>query len=394
MEKIKVLLIEDDEDDYLITRRLLNEIDSGRYELAWARSYKDAQDLTARQDYDVCLVDYRLGEHTGLDVLRGAREAGYPTPMILLTGLGDPEVDLEAMRAGAADYLVKNQLNAALLERSIRYSIEQFRNERERLRLAKERAEAESAIIARDEFIALISHEMRNPLTSILGWANVLASGQADAESVAQAAATIERNVEMQKRLIDDLLDIARVTRGKLRLEAQPIDLALTLNEALDTVRFSAGAKGVDLVANLDPGVGQVVGDPARLQQIAWNLLSNAIKFTPPGGRVDLKLSRVGPIAQFQVRDTGRGISPDFLPHVFEQFSQADKASGQRQGGLGLGLALVRRLVEAHGGIVEAASEGENRGATFTVKLPVRSALANEFQAAPVAPVAGVADLG
>lgn len=372
-DKVIVLLVEDDEDDYLITQDLLSEIDPGGYELEWAADYEAGREAMARDAHDVCLLDYRLGARTGLELLREARARDYRAPIILLTGQEDREVDLEAMQAGAADYLVKGRFSADLLERSIRYSIAHRRNEQERIQLVTEqeaRAQAEAANRAKDEFLALVSHELRNPLNAILGWAGMLARAGSDARTVAQATEVIERNAQTQKQLIEDLLDLARVASGQFRLEVRPVELVPVISAAIDGIRPIAEAKGINLSANLDPATGQVMGDPDRLQQVVLNLLSNAIKFTPQGGRVRVELQRADPDVQIRVRDTGEGIGEDFLPHVFERFRQAD-TSGGRQGGLGLGLALVRHLVEAHGGTVKAASEGKDRGATFTVMLPV-----------------------
>ena len=387
MDRVRVLLVEDDEDDYLLTRDLLAEIDGGgRYTLDWARTYEAALEMLSRGSHDVCLLDHRLGARTGIELLREARADGHASPMILLTGLADPELDLEAMRAGAADYLVKGQLSAALLERSIRYALAHRRSERERIELAREqaaRAEAEAANRAKDEFLALVSHELRTPLNAILGWAQLIAKSARDPEAVSKAAATIERNALIQRQLIEDLLDLARITGGKLRLDVRPLDMTAVVEAALDVVRPAAAAKSIELRASLDPAAGQVTGDPGRLRQVVWNLVSNAIKFTPEGGRVEVELGREGPNVKVEVRDTGRGISPDFMPYLFERFRQADTASGRRHGGLGLGLALVRHLVEAHGGTVGAESAGEGRGATFTVRLSVRAVRGPEAEARP-----------
>jgi signal transduction histidine kinase len=373
MEKVRVLLVEDDEDDYIITRDLLTEADRDSYELEWARDYESAEKMLAHGGYDVCLFDYRLGARTGLELLREARARNYNAPIILLTGLGDEEVDYKAMQSGAADYLVKGQITAALLERSIRYSVAHHRSEQERMRLVQARAEAEAANRAKDEFLALVSHELRNPLSSILGWARVLDKAPGDAESVKRATEIIVRSAQAQKQLIDDLLDLARVTSGKLRLDARPLDLNPIIDAAVETVRPAAEARGIEMNARLEPAAGQVTGDADRLQQVVWNLLSNAIKFTPQGGKVEVELRRVDPYAQIVVRDTGAGISQEFLPHIFERFRQADPTGGRRQSGLGLGLALVHYIVESHGGTVSATSEGEGRGATFVVNLPLRA---------------------
>jgi PAS domain S-box-containing protein len=229
--------------------------------------------------------------------------------------------------------------------------------------------EAQDANRLKDEFLATVSHELRTPLAAILGWLHLLRSG--NPAQVTRAIETIERNALAQVRIVDDVLDVSRIITGKLRIDVEGVSLAEVLRHAIDTVRPSAEAKQIDLTASLDPDVGDIAGDPARLQQVAWNLLSNAIKFTPRGGRIIVRLDRDGADARVSVSDTGQGIQPDFLPFVFDRFRQADSRSTRAYGGLGLGLALVRHLVELHGGQVTAQSAGEGAGATFTIKLPV-----------------------
>ena len=233
------------------------------------------------------------------------------------------------------------------------------------------RAEAEAANRTKDEFLATLSHELRTPLSAVLGWARMLRAGQVDDDMMARALETIERNARLQAQLIEDLLDVSRIISGKLRLEVRPVELPPVIDAALDVVRPAAEAKGVVLEAALDREMGPVAGDAARLQQVVWNLLSNAVKFTPKGGRVDVRLQRVAGRAEIQVTDTGAGIAPELLPHIFERFRQGDGSSTRSHGGLGLGLAIVRHLVELHGGSARAVSEGAGRGSAFTVSLPL-----------------------
>ncbi|MEH2217367.1 MAG: PAS domain-containing protein [Nostoc sp.] len=232
------------------------------------------------------------------------------------------------------------------------------------------RAEAERANRIKDEFLAVLSHELRSPLNPILGWTKLLQTRKFSEAKTAEALATIERNAKLQTQLIDDLLDVAKILRGKLSIDAAPVNLAFVIEAAIDTVTTAAIAKSIALHPIL-PNIGQVSGDSNRLQQIVWNLLSNAIKFTPKGGRVEIRLERVDDRAHIIVSDTGRGISPDFLPYIFESFRQEDVSITRKYGGLGLGLAIVRQLVEAHGGAIAADSPGEGFGATFTVQLPL-----------------------
>ncbi|MEP0909183.1 PAS domain S-box protein [Leptolyngbya subtilissima ST-M1] len=232
------------------------------------------------------------------------------------------------------------------------------------------REAAERANRIKDEFLAVLSHELRSPLNPILGWAKLLQMRKLDDAKTAEALATIERNAKLQTELIDDLLDIAKILRGKLSLNVDSVNLSFVIKSAIETVSSNAAAKSISLHSML-PNIGQVSGDAARLQQIVWNLLSNAIKFTPKGGQVDIYMERVGHQAEITVKDTGKGINPEFLPHIFETFRQEDASITRQYGGLGLGLAIVRQLVEAHNGTITAESPGEGFGATFTVRLPL-----------------------
>ena len=245
--------------------------------------------------------------------------------------------------------------------------------ERSRATEAERRArmETEAAERAKDEFVATVSHELRTPLNAVLGWVRLLRLGGLDAARTARAIEVIERSASAQAQIVDDLLDVSRIARGDLRLDVRSLELTSVVEAAIEAVRPAAEARQIVLWSDLSPRVGRVAGDPGRLQQVVWNLLSNAIKFTPPGGTVDVRLSQAGERAVIEVRDTGPGIDPAFAPHLFERFRQADSSSTRVHGGLGLGLSIVRQLVEAHGGDVSASSDGPERGSVFTVRLPV-----------------------
>ncbi|MBD0388591.1 MAG: PAS domain-containing protein, partial [Nostoc sp. C3-bin3] len=245
--------------------------------------------------------------------------------------------------------------------------------ERERLLQQEQaaRAEAEQANRVKDEFLAVLSHELRTPLNPILGWSRLLQSKKLDPTKTTEALKTIERNAKLQVQLIEDLLDVSRILQGKINLNVISVDLVSIISSAMETVRLAAEAKSIKIQTMLQPNVGKVAGDSSRLQQVVWNLLSNAIKFTPSEGQVEIKLERLGSMAEITVNDTGKGISPQFLPYVFDSFRQADSTTTRKFGGLGLGLAIVRRLVELHGGTVQAQSLGEGLGATFQVRLPL-----------------------
>jgi signal transduction histidine kinase/DNA-binding response OmpR family regulator len=261
---------------------------------------------------------------------------------------------LEPIMAGVAAQLAIAIDNARLLEKEQRA-----------------RAAAETASRAKDEFLAMLSHELRTPLNAVYGWARMLRMGDVQGEAATRALDVIMRNANAQVQLIDDMLDVSRIVSGKMRLDVRPVDLHAVVEAALDAVRPAAEAKDLRVQPALDPQAFGITGDPDRLQQVVWNLLINAVKFTPRGGRVQVHLRRVGSLVEIAVSDTGQGIAPDVLPHVFERFRQADSTSTRRHAGLGLGLALVRHLVELHGGTVEVQSPGLGLGATFTVKLPV-----------------------
>jgi signal transduction histidine kinase len=270
------------------------------------------------------------------------------------------------------------KLNAQLKQEiAERKSIEQ---ERESL-LAREqtaRAEAERASRLKDDFLSTVSHEIRTPLNAILGWAQILRGPNVTQADLEQGLEVIERNSRAQTRLVNDLLDMSRIVSGKVKLEVQPVDLVATLRAALNSARPAAEAKEIAIEESLDPLAAGFVGDPNRLQQIVWNLLSNAIKFTPKGGLVRLTLERRESEVAIAVTDTGVGISPEFLPYVFDRFSQADGGTTRRFSGLGLGLAIVKQLSELHGGTVRVASRGAGTGATFTVLLPIKAIRARE----------------
>ena len=232
-------------------------------------------------------------------------------------------------------------------------------------------SDAQIANRTKDEFLAVLSHELRTPLNAIVGYSRLLRGGILSGEKAARGLETLERNATWLTQIVEDVLDVSRIVAGKIRLDVQPVELPLIVENAVATVQPAADAKGVRLQAIADPNVGPVSGDPGRLQQVVWNLLSNAVKFTPKHGRVQVRIERVNSHAEIVVSDTGVGIAPDFLPYVFERFRQAEAGTTRKMGGLGLGLAIVRHIVEMHGGTVEASSAGEGKGATFSVRLPL-----------------------
>jgi signal transduction histidine kinase len=364
-----------------------------------------------------------------------SRVDGVPVPVVLLTGQGSEAVAVDAMKGGAQDYLLKTTITGPTLTRAVQHAIErvtllrsierrtrelseanaelqkevaqrkraeealqktygeleQLVNARtaelsranrelsievaERRRIEEERAHLlqreQQANRLKDEFLATVSHELRTPLNAILGWSRVLRTASLNEALQARALESIERNALAQARLIEDILEVSRIVTGKLRLKVNTLDLGQVVNAALDVVRPAAEAKQIRLERDLTDGAWYGAGDFDRLQQVVWNLLSNAVKFTPRQGTVRISLTREEGWDRIVVADTGKGIDPKFLPHVFAPFRQADASTTRDQGGLGLGLAIARQLVELHGGSVRAESDGEGRGSRFTVMLPV-----------------------
>ncbi len=337
-------------------------------------------------DYDVIVSDVMMPGVSGIDLLASARRVRPDSPVILITGLGDHDVTLRALRGGAYDFIGKPvdpvyfamSVKRAAETRALRREVEQQQTALRRHAEELERTVAErtrdlrEAVRLKDEFLATVSHELRTPLTPVLGWARLLRQGRLDEASRQQALEAIERNARAQAQLIDDLLDVSRIVTGKLRLDVQTIDLATVLAASAEVVVPAARTKGVSLeLPALDRSLPPVAADPERIRQVFWNLLSNAVKFTPQGGHVAIDAARDGEQVVVRISDTGCGISPDFLPFVFDRFRQAPSSCPAARGGLGLGLAIVRHLVELHGGSVRAESDGDGRGSTFTVTLRI-----------------------
>jgi signal transduction histidine kinase len=294
--------------------------------------------------------------------------AGEDLPIVtefILVALLVGALNEASQRAKAALARANEELECKVAERTSELLVA---NEKEQ----KARADAEAANREKDIFLAIVSHELRTPLNAILGWSHILAKTPKDVEQ-ARAIEVIHRNAQTQAKLINDLLDAARIINGKLQLDLRPLNLATLLQEVVTAMQPAAEAKQIRIETGLEPAAGVCLADPDRLRQVLNNLLSNAIKFTPEGGLIRAEMTQRGDEAQISVSDTGKGISPEFLPFVFERFRQRDRADG-RAGGLGLGLAIVRQLVELHGGSIRAASQGEGRGTTFTIRLPLKKA--------------------
>lgn len=391
---IRILLIDDDEDDYVLTRDLLGEIRETAFALDWIADEDAAVGAILEARHDLYLIDYRLARKTGIDIMKEARSAGSNRPMILLTGLNERALDFEAMRAGAADYLEKGKLDAALLERAIRYTLQQKRHADElerkvqqrtaelaRANLALqaeviERKRAETALREtdrrKDEYLASLAHELRNPLVPIRFALEIMRMAADRPELLEKNRLVVERQIKHMVRLIDDLMDVSRLSRGKIVLHRRRVDLAQVIEDAVEASRPLIESARHTLAIDRPDGPIQIDADPVRLAQILLNLLNNAAKFTEPGGFIQLSARQEGDWILLQVRDNGAGIAADEIPRLFQMFAQLERPTDQAQGGLGIGLALVRNLVELHGGEITASSDGPERGSTFSVRLPLR----------------------
>lgn len=370
--KIRVLLVEDDDDDFVLVRDYFESI-GGRYHLQRVASYDDALELKP-EDYDICLLDYRLGQHDGVELMRDLWAKNFTCPMIMLTGQVDNEIDRQAMKAGAADYLIKAQINPENLERSIRYSIQQGQFAEERIKHVREqiaRKQAEDANQAKDDFLAVLSHELRTPLNSMLGWARLLKSNKGNEELFDKAVDAIERSAVVQTKFVEDLLDITRIVNGSIRLSKRPVGLNSVLEAAINGLRPTADAKRIALKEELLGEEIKFFGDPERIHQVVTNILSNAIKFTPEDGSVSITAKVEQERAVVIVTDNGEGIDAEFLPRVFDRYKQAHNSTTNRKGGLGLGLAIVKHLIDMHDGTITAESDGPGTGTTFTFTLPL-----------------------
>jgi signal transduction histidine kinase len=382
------LLVVDDEESLRITTAAIFEKEG--YIVDTASSGDEAINLLNAADYDLVLTDLHMEGGDGLSVLSQIRRHAPLTISVVLTGFASVESAIAALQEGAYDYLVKpcdiesmkhtvrrgvEHRRLMLAEQKARTDLQQLNLDLERrieertAELKRLNGELAEANRAKDVFLATLSHELRTPLTPVVGWIKLLRSGSLDEKSVLQALDAIERNAWLQSRLIDDLLDTSRIATGKLHFEPKPTDLNMVVKAAVDTVRASAAARNIDLSMSLWPSSLVVMGEPVRLQQIAWNLVSNAIKFTDPGGKVSVTTELSDRQAQLIVADTGVGIEPEFLPHVFDRFRQADGSTSRRHGGLGLGLAIADALAKMHGGGLEAQSEGQGRGSCFTLRI-------------------------
>lgn len=374
---VRVLLIDDDRDDYELTRALLAEVPAAPFHLDWACDYDAGLLALGRNEHDVCLLDYRLGARNGLELLREARGRGCNTTVIMMTGQSEADLDNAALLSGVAGFLKKDRLDALQLDRAIRFSMKQSRHAGDLEHLVQQRTEELAAVNAslrladrrKNEFLAMLAHELRNPLAPIRN-ALLIIQRSGDAAAAASAIAMMERQVGHMVRLVDDLLDVSRISSGKFDLRRDRIELASVIDHALEVARPLCERAQQQLSVSVPAGSIHLDADAARLTQVITNLLNNASKFGRQGGRITLCVERDGDLAVIRVSDDGEGIAPDQLSRIFDMFVQVHSSLELSRGGLGLGLALAKTLVEMHGGSLEAQSGGLGLGSEFVVRLP------------------------
>lgn len=381
----KILVVDDNPATRYSTSHVLR---SAKFQVVEAGTGKEALDLV-RAGVDLVVLDVNLPDMNGFDICRTIRadEHTQRIPVIHLSATFVKDVDkVHGLDAGANGYLV-HPVEPPVLIATVSAFLRAWKAEQDREALLiserAARAEAERANQFKDEFLATLSHELRTPLQAIIGWTQLLKAGSLNEQDLAEGIKVIERNAQTQAQLISDLLDVARITSGKLRLDVQPVDPIAVVDAALIAVLPAATAKDIKLLKMLDPAAGPISGDPSRLQQVVWNLVTNAVKFTPKGGKVEATLRRVNSHIEITIADSGQGISDDLLPVIFDRFRQGDASTTRAHGGLGLGLAIAKQLVELHGGQIAAESHGSGQGAKFTVTLPL--SIANRSQASPKA---------
>lgn len=373
----RVLIVDDNPQDRLLIRRAL-AAEFSDLSVIEVRNQQELDAALAQVRFDVAVTDYQLRWTDGLKVLAAVHAADAAVPVVMFTNTGSEEVAASGLRMGLADYIIKIPAHFGRLAHGVRTALSNAdvqRRERDLIRRERDALRiAEQTNRMKDEFLATVSHELRNPLNAIRGWVQVLQMSHGH-DTVVRATRALTRNTEALARLIEDLVDESAINAGKLRLRIEVVDFQAALTAALDSLRLAVTAKRLDLEVTITPDLPPVAADPTRLQQVVVNLLLNAIKFTPEGGWIEVRLERVDSSIQMTISDNGQGIRSEYLPFIFDRFSQQDGATTRSHEGLGLGLSIARHIVELHGGTIRADSDGEGRGATFHVRLPVAAAL-------------------
>lgn len=373
---IKVLILDDNRIDRESCRRHLSRNAVQKYDFVEHNALDGAMDIVHRENPDCILLDYHLHDGNGVEFLGQLAEAGGPKrfPVVMLTGTGNETIAVQVMKAGAQDYLVKDRLNSELLQKTVESAIYKAQTERlldqQRVEMERLFQEAQEANSRKDQFLAALSHELRTPLTPVLAAITSTDPVTTDAKQMKEVFSIIRRNIELEARLIDDMLDLTRISRGKLEVNLRPVDLHALLKNAAQTCEDEQATKNISLEWKLDGEVINIQADPARIQQVFWNLLKNALKFTPSGGRVSITTKNAPDGAYIEIADTGIGLQPDLADKIFDAFEQGNSEITRRFGGLGLGLAISKALVEAHGGTIRATNNTPPPGAKFTVFLP------------------------
>jgi signal transduction histidine kinase len=388
-QKLKILLVEDNALDAELAISVLCEANVA-CDAIRVETEEEFRRHLQTGGYDLILSDYSLPKFSGIIALQIAKQVRPEIPFIFVSGVLGEDNAVDMLKEGATDYVLKQRLKRLepAVKRAVSEATERIDRkkaeelvvvERKRVQqqqallLASERAargEAERASRMKDEFLATLSHELRTPLNAILGWSQILAMGDCGPEDLAEGLKIIERNARAQTQIIDDLLDMSRIISGKVQLDVRPVDLLPIISTAVETLRPAAMAKSIRVLTDFKASQVSINADPGRLSQVLWNLLSNAIKFTPRDGSVRVVVDETDSNISLSVMDTGEGIPAEFVPFVFDRFRQADATTSRRHGGLGLGLSIVKQLVELHGGAVQCQSDGPGKGATFTVTLP------------------------
>ncbi len=361
-----LLLVEDSDDYAKLIHRTLSRASHGQINLTRLSNLEDAISAVGGNKFDAVLLDLNLPDSNGLSTFHELQRANPDVPIVLLSSVADESLALEAVQSGAQDYIVKGTVNGRQLIRGLEYAVER-----------------QQSVRLRDQFLAMLSHELRNPLGAILNAADLVKRQPDDAARVSQAGAVIHRQAQQMARLLDDLLDVARVTQGKIELRKETVDIARIITDAVTAVRPLAEAKQHELSVTKSAEPLLVEGDASRLQQIVVNLLSNAVKYTPKGGRISLTTEREQDKLAITVCDNGLGLPAEMLDRIFDLFVQSDDTLDRSEGGLGVGLTLVRTLVELHGGSVTAFSEGSGCGSEFVVRLPLSSNAQTEPSTSP-----------
>lgn len=377
---IRILVLDDNVIDREHCRRILSRDENVHYEVLEHGALAGAVEIVLRENPDCIVLDYHLHDGNGLEFLKELDAIGGARryPVVMLTGTGSEAIAVEVMKAGAQDYLVKNRLNADLLQRTVATALFKARTARllEEQQTEMERLfrDAQEANARKDQFLAALSHELRTPLTPVLAAVSALEMNQSDPEDLRTFLAIIRRNVELEARLIDDMLDLTRIARGKLEVNPRPVDLHSALHHAAQACEDERAAKDITVDWNLEATHFVAHADPARIQQVFWNVLKNALKFTPERGRVSVRTRDVDGAIAIEITDTGIGFRPGTEDTIFDAFEQGGSEITRRYGGLGLGLAISKALVEAHGGVIRAESNPEGPGARISIQLDVEPA--------------------